>query len=82
MDVAPRLPDVPFTIAGDTTEADSLLADLPPNVEVTVFVSRDRLISLYRSARVHLQLGAVESFGCSLAEAMLCGCVHGPGSAS
>lgn len=75
MDVARLLPAVPFTVVGDTVDAERLLADLPPNVRVAGFLSEADLISLYQQAKVYVQLSAVESFGCALAEAMLCGCV-------
>lgn len=74
-EVARCLTDVLFTVVGDTEGAGSLLSDLPPNVVVTGALSQQELIPHYQRAQVYTQLSAVESFGCSLAEAMLCGCV-------
>ena len=74
LEVAKRLPEVPFTICGDSSGSSSLLASVPSNVRLTGYVPRDRLAQLYREASVYAQLSAVESFGCALAEAMLSGC--------
>ncbi len=72
---ARRLPSIPFTMVGDTSRASALLEGRSPNVRVTGPLSQQELIGVYQRAEVYAQLSAVESFGCSLAEAMLCGCV-------
>lgn len=46
-----------------------------PNVRFTGYIFSDELLDLYQSAKVYVQVSAHESFGCSLAEAMLCECV-------
>ena len=60
LEVAKRLPEVPFTICGDSSESTSLLALVPSNVRLTGYVPRDRLAQLYREASVYAQLSAVE----------------------
>ncbi len=46
-----------------------------PNVTFTGFLSDERLLDLLRKTSVYVQASTHEGFGCSLAEAMLCGCV-------
>src|SRR5438093_13281517 len=45
-----------------------------PNVTFTGFLSDERLLDLLRKTSVYVQASTHEGFGCSLAEAMLCGC--------
>jgi len=75
VEAARRLPQVPFTVVGDIDPSIGWLPPTPPNLKFTGYLPQDRLIELYRRTRVYAQLSAVESFGCALAEAMLCGCV-------
>lgn len=72
--VARRLPAVSFMVVGEITADRTLARRLPQNVRLMGQVSQDDLIRLYQRSKVYAQLSAVESFGCSLAEAMLCGC--------
>lgn len=72
---ARRLPSIPFMIVGDTSRAGALLEGRSPNVIVTGPLSQSELVGVYQRSQVYAQLSGVESFGCSLAEAMLCGCV-------
>ena len=71
------LPDVKFVLIGK--HVDDSIEDLKsiasPNVEFTGYVSFDELLNYYQKAKVYVQVSAHESFGCSLAEAMLCECV-------
>jgi len=75
IEVARKLPAIPFTIVGDSSRAGKLLDHLPDNVQVMAPVTQPRLAEIFGRARLYAQLSAVESFCCSLAEAMLCGCV-------
>jgi glycosyltransferase involved in cell wall biosynthesis len=75
MGAARRLPEVPFTLVGDLSAAGDLLDGRPRNVRTTGLLTPAQLALEYARASVYVQLSAVESFGCSLAEAMLSGCV-------
>jgi len=75
VEAARRMPDVPFTIVGDISEATGLLAKLPENLHLLGALPHSDLVGVYQQARVYAQLSAVESFGCALAEAMLCACI-------
>lgn len=46
-----------------------------PNLVFTDFVSDEELLLCYQYAKVYCQLSSYESFGLSLAEAMLCKCI-------
>lgn len=74
---AALLPDVAFQLIGEhepnTLKTWSKTA--PDNVEILDFQPEDKLIEYYRRTKVYAQLSYQESFGCALAEAMLCGCV-------
>ena len=71
------LPDARFVIIG--MERDDSAAYLksiaPSNVTFKGFVSEEKLIEWYQRAKVYVQISAYESFGMSVAEAMLCECV-------
>ncbi len=71
------LPDVQFLLAGDwwDSSVDSLRSMIGPNVSLQGHVSDDELLKLYQSSAVYVQASRHEAFACSLAEAMLCGCV-------
>ena len=75
VEVARKLPAIPFSIVGDSSRADRLLDHLPDNVQVIGPVTQVKLAEIFGRARLYAQLSAVESFCCSLAESMLCGCV-------
>lgn len=69
--VARLLPEYTFAIAGITR----LREDLPPNVIVLGWLSREELRDEYRKARVYLHPSLTEGLPGSVAEAMLCECV-------
>jgi glycosyltransferase involved in cell wall biosynthesis len=74
---AALLPEVKFIVIGEH-EPDTLKMwskKASSNVEILDFQPEDKLIDYYRRAKVYAQLSYQESFGCALAEAMLCGCV-------
>jgi glycosyltransferase involved in cell wall biosynthesis len=76
IDIARLLPDYQFVIIGlDKLKLSSLLASIPVNVSTFERVSHDELPGYYRKAMFYLQLSRSESFGVSIGEAMLYGCV-------
>lgn len=74
---AKLLPDVKFVLIGDHNPnlAENWRAKAPPNLEIMDFLPQERLIEYYQKAKVYAQLSYQESFGCAMAEAMLCECV-------
>jgi len=77
LNTAALLPDVRFQLIGehDSKIAHAWSNKVADNVEIMDFQPQDTLIEYYRKAKVYAQLSYQESFGCALAEAMLCGCV-------
>jgi len=71
------LPDIKFMLIGKwyDNSIETLRQSAPPNVEVTGFVSDERLIQLYQRASVYVQASLHEGFGMSVAESMLAGCI-------
>jgi glycosyltransferase involved in cell wall biosynthesis len=76
---ARSFPDIQFFIIGGyepkNPDYKKLKKDSPNNVIYTNFLEYKDLLKHYQDAKVYAQLSAQESFGCSLAEAMLCECV-------
>jgi glycosyltransferase involved in cell wall biosynthesis len=74
---AKHLPKVPFMLVGpwEDEAIDRLREIAPPNVLFAGGMYGDDLMRVYSRAKVYVQVSAHESFGCSLAEAMLCACV-------
>lgn len=75
LEVAARLPDVPFVLYGRQMDetAEELRRLAPPNVALVDDVGRANLLACLLRARVYAQFSATESFGVSLVEAMWCG---------
>jgi len=71
------LPEIKFVLIGNHDEkiADTWRKNTPKNMEILDFQPLEKLIEYYQRAKVYAQLSYQESFGCALAEAMLCGCV-------
>ena len=71
------LPNVPFVLVGPWKDRaiDKLKRIAPPNVTFTGGLYGENLIGILRRAKVYVQASFHESFGCSLAEAMLCECI-------
>lgn len=71
------LPNVKFVLIGKHADdsIEYLKSIAAPNVEFTGYISFEQLLNYYQKAKVYVQVSAHESFGCSLAEAMLCECV-------
>ena len=70
------LPKVMFIVIGLSMDTINYLKTLATsNVKFIGFLSQEDLIQYYQKAKVYCQLSYRESFGMSLAEAMLCECV-------
>ena len=74
---ASKLPTTRFIAIGVSEDALEYLvnSDIPSNVELLGFLPQQALIPYYQKAKVYCQLSFRESFGVSLAEAMLCECI-------
>lgn len=72
LQVAKQCPDKQFQIAG--CEWHEQWGTRPENVKFLGKLSQEILRSRFQESKVYLQLSVFEGFGCSLAEAMLCGC--------
>jgi len=74
---ARHLPDVPFVLVGPWQDSavERLKTIAPSNVTFAGGLYGRDLLSMYSRATVYVQASVHESFGCSVAEAMLCECV-------
>ncbi len=74
---AARLPEARFVLVGGyDPEVGAELQDLAEGrLEMLGPMGPERVAQTMGEARVYAQLSATETFGCALAEAMLCGCV-------
>jgi glycosyltransferase involved in cell wall biosynthesis len=77
VEAARFLPDVAFLVVGPYGEEAmrQLSTVAPPNVVFTGPLYGENLIKVLSTAKVYVQASWRESFGCSVAEAMLCECV-------
>jgi glycosyltransferase involved in cell wall biosynthesis len=75
VEVASRLPDIRFVVAGPFKDrtVDKLRQRATPNVEFLGMVPHDRLVALLGESAAYAQLSYYESFGVAVAEAMWCG---------
>ncbi|MCC6444214.1 MAG: glycosyltransferase family 4 protein [Armatimonadetes bacterium] len=75
--IAASLPETPFILAGswDKTAVYALQREADPNVSFPGFVSNEEIRRIFMESAVYLQPSAHEAFGCSVAEAMLYGCL-------
>ncbi len=71
------VPEARFVVIGKEQDdsINRLRAAASANVSFTGFVNDKELLQWYQKAKVYVQASAYESFGMSLAEAMLCHCV-------
>lgn len=71
------LPKRQLFLVGPQTDSaiDMLRREAPENVTFTAGLYGDDLVKMYSRAKVYVQASIHESFGCSVAEAMLCECV-------
>jgi glycosyltransferase involved in cell wall biosynthesis len=74
LEVAKQMPDTKFILIGNHKKniADKWKKNAPNNLEIKGFLPPDELVKFYQRAKVYAQLSYQESFGCALAEAMLC----------
>ena len=74
---AAYLPHVLFVLVGPWQDnaIERLREITSPNVTFTGGLYGDDLIRMYSRAKVYVQVSIHESFGCSVAEAMLCECI-------
>lgn len=77
IEVAKQLPHIDFYIVGKINKNISLILkhNLPNNMSLLGYKQYQDLLSIYQISKVYLQISKHESFGCALAEAMLCECV-------
>ncbi len=78
VEVARRTPATKFYLVGRPVSHKFLewvRSQSPPNLDATGFLEDRHLSNLLARAKVYLQLSYMEGFGCSVAEAMLAGCV-------
>lgn len=68
---AAQNPDKHFFIVG----CDLKNSHTPLNVTFLGFISKEELLKYYNLSEYYFQLSTFEGFGCSLSEAMLCGCI-------
>lgn len=75
--VAEQMPEVRFVHIGSLRldVVAKLGRALPDNLTIMGQVSPEKLIESLSTAKVYLQLSRHEAFGCSVAEAMLLGCI-------
>lgn len=73
LEIARMNPDYSFTIIG--SESIYNLTKPLDNVKVIGRVEQKQLAAYYNNHKYYLQLSMSESFGLSLSEAMLCGCI-------
>lgn len=71
------LPEVKFILIGPDIDGTlgKVRKNAPNNVDFTGGVYGDELVELCNKAKVYVQVSIHESFGCSIAEAMLCECI-------
>ncbi len=74
-ETAKRFPKHQFTLVGISDEFKRSLNRIPKNIIIYPFVTVEKLKEFYKKHQFYLQLSVNEGFGCSLAEAMLCGCI-------
>ena len=74
---AKHLPDINFILVGPGYKAllDNLKNIAPQNLFIPGGVYGKHLVEICSKAKVYAQFSTHESFGCSIAEAMLCECV-------
>jgi glycosyltransferase involved in cell wall biosynthesis len=74
---AALLPVAEFVLVGKWLDSsiDRLRSIAPRNMEFVGEVSEPKLVEILQKSAVYVQASSHEGFGCSLAEAMLCGCV-------
>ena len=72
IETAGYFPEIPVSIVGMEKPTE---LEVPANVTFHGKVPHDRLRQLFYEHQFYTQLSVFEGFGCSLCEAMLCGCI-------
>jgi glycosyltransferase involved in cell wall biosynthesis len=70
-ELALKKPSWNFEIAGCSPNGKKSL----PNLKYLGYLNKEKLRAKYSEVQFYFQLSSFEGFGCSLAEAMLCGCI-------
>ena len=75
--IQPPLPEAKFILVGKWADdsIDYLRSIAPSNIRFLNEIDQPVLFELMRKSKVYVQASRHESFGCALAEAMLCECV-------
>ena len=74
-ELASLLPDVPFTIVGETNIHIYNLINLNSNINVLGVQTRTQMKQLYQNNKFYFQGSRLEGLPNSVCEAMLCGCI-------
>lgn len=74
MEVARRLPEIPFEVVGWSDDLDRIRAGAPDNVKVLGMLSGGPLFDAYARARIFFFPSHAETFGLVIVEAMASGC--------
>jgi glycosyltransferase involved in cell wall biosynthesis len=74
MEVARRLPQIPFEVAGWSDDLERIRAGAPDNVKIRGMLRGDALFDAYARARVFFFPSHAETFGLVILEAMASGC--------
>ncbi len=74
---ARKVTDMKFAVIGNDSDEHGVRfkQDAPPNMQFPGFMEPSELRGWYRRAHIYVQVSLSESFGCAMAEAMLCGCI-------
>jgi len=76
IETAQYFPEILFVVIGKiNVELGKFFKKIPTNIKLTGFLSDEELLRWYQRAKVYAQFSFHEAFGCSVAEAMLCGCI-------
>ncbi len=73
LNLAKNHPDYHFTIVGSSTLYPFM--EIPKNVQIIDKVDADELVNIYNRHQFYMQLSMSETFGLSLCESILCGCI-------
>lgn len=75
IEVARRIPEVPFLVVGVSQKFLQRFGDIPANMKATGYLSTEPLSELLSQTKVYCNFSLSEGLNNSLCEAMLCECV-------